>query len=264
MTTSRRSSRDSVKQQSRKPLRASGSRCVVPGSRRGNDRRELYPRRNPELRKHVSQVRVDRVRGDDQSRGDRSVRRSFRHQLGDPPLAVGKALPSRRWADPRPAFHPVCDEPLRGATAGRTTCAIARSTRRPLSRPGRIRLADDACGLLPELLRAAVASVPLAEPRSVSLLSSWVGRGGVLHSTLAQFPIIGDQLQDNIHVLRANAVGLVVGLVGFLWGARGVTQAASMPWPRSGTFQASTGPASQPARCAGCCCCCCCWSSPWA
>ena len=47
----------------------------------------------------------------------------------------------------------------------------------------------------------------------------------VLHSTLAQFPIIGDQLQSNIHVLRANTFGLVVGLAGFLWGARGVTQA---------------------------------------
>jgi len=47
----------------------------------------------------------------------------------------------------------------------------------------------------------------------------------VLHSALAQFPIIGDQLQDNIHVLRANTIGLVVGLAGFLWGARGVTQA---------------------------------------
>jgi YihY family inner membrane protein len=47
----------------------------------------------------------------------------------------------------------------------------------------------------------------------------------VLHSTLAQFPIIGDQLQSNIHGLRASTVGLVVGLAGFLWGARGVTQA---------------------------------------
>jgi len=47
----------------------------------------------------------------------------------------------------------------------------------------------------------------------------------VLHSALAQFPIIGDQLQSNLHGLHANTVGLVVGLAGFLWGARGVTQA---------------------------------------
>jgi len=43
----------------------------------------------------------------------------------------------------------------------------------------------------------------------------------VLHSTLAQCPIIGDQLQSNIHGLRANTVGLIVGLAGFMWGARG-------------------------------------------
>jgi YihY family inner membrane protein len=47
----------------------------------------------------------------------------------------------------------------------------------------------------------------------------------VLHSTLAEFPIIGDQLQGNIHSLRANGIGLVVGLAGFVWGARGITQA---------------------------------------
>jgi uncharacterized BrkB/YihY/UPF0761 family membrane protein len=47
----------------------------------------------------------------------------------------------------------------------------------------------------------------------------------VLHSTLAEFPIIGDQLQNNVHSLRANGLGLVVGLAGFLWGARGITQA---------------------------------------
>jgi len=28
----------------------------------------------------------------------------------------------------------------------------------------------------------------------------------VLHSTLAEFPIIGDQLQDNVHSLRANGI----------------------------------------------------------
>jgi YihY family inner membrane protein len=47
----------------------------------------------------------------------------------------------------------------------------------------------------------------------------------VLHSTLAEFPIIGVQLQDNVHSLRASGLGLVIGLAGFLWGARGITQA---------------------------------------
>jgi YihY family inner membrane protein len=47
----------------------------------------------------------------------------------------------------------------------------------------------------------------------------------VLNSTLAEFPIIGDQLQKNVHSLRANGLGLVIGLAGFLWGARGITQA---------------------------------------
>jgi YihY family inner membrane protein len=47
----------------------------------------------------------------------------------------------------------------------------------------------------------------------------------VLQSTLAEFPIIGDQLQNNVHSLRANGIALVVGLAGFLWGARGITQA---------------------------------------
>ena len=47
----------------------------------------------------------------------------------------------------------------------------------------------------------------------------------VLHSTLAEFPIIGDQLQDNVHSLRANGIALVIGLAGFVWGARGITQA---------------------------------------
>ena len=47
----------------------------------------------------------------------------------------------------------------------------------------------------------------------------------VLHSTLAEFPIIGNQLQDNVHSLRANGLALVIGLAGFVWGARGITQA---------------------------------------
>jgi hypothetical protein len=33
-------------------------------------------------------------------------------------------------------------------------------------------------------------------------------------------------VRDNIHGLRGSSVGLVVGLVAFAWGARGLTQVA--------------------------------------
>ena len=64
----------------------------------------------------------------------------------------------------------------------------------------------------------------------VTLLGSFLRRDPalqqrVLHSVLAEFPILGTQLQQNVHSLRANGVGLVVGIAGSLWGARGVTQA---------------------------------------
>jgi hypothetical protein len=35
----------------------------------------------------------------------------------------------------------------------------------------------------------------------------------------------GTQLEQNVHALRANGIGLAVGIAGSLWGARGVTQA---------------------------------------
>jgi quercetin dioxygenase-like cupin family protein len=41
---------------------------------------------------------------------------------------------------------------------------------------------------------------------------------------VAEFPIIGDQVRDNIHGLRGSGVGLVIGLAAFAWGARGLTQ----------------------------------------
>lgn len=47
----------------------------------------------------------------------------------------------------------------------------------------------------------------------------------VLHSAFADFPILGTQLAQNVHSLPANGVGLVVGIAGSLWGARGITQA---------------------------------------
>jgi YihY family inner membrane protein len=47
----------------------------------------------------------------------------------------------------------------------------------------------------------------------------------VLHSALAEFPIIGTQLERDVHSLRATGIGLAVGIAGLLWGARGLTQA---------------------------------------
>jgi YihY family inner membrane protein len=48
----------------------------------------------------------------------------------------------------------------------------------------------------------------------------------VLHSTLSQFPIIGNQLQDNVHSLKGSGIALVIGLVGSLLAGLGITGAA--------------------------------------
>src|SRR4029450_7297199 len=48
----------------------------------------------------------------------------------------------------------------------------------------------------------------------------------LLSSAVADFPILGDQVQDNIHGLRGSGIGLVGGLPAFSWGARGLTQVA--------------------------------------
>ena len=65
----------------------------------------------------------------------------------------------------------------------------------------------------------------------VTVLGFLLGRDSgfqqrLLGSAVAEFPIIGDQVRDNIHGLRGSGVGLVVGLVAFAWGARGLTQVA--------------------------------------
>ena len=41
----------------------------------------------------------------------------------------------------------------------------------------------------------------------------------VLHSALRDFPVIGDQIGQNIHTLQGSAVGLVVGIGGSVYGA---------------------------------------------
>lgn len=48
----------------------------------------------------------------------------------------------------------------------------------------------------------------------------------ILHSALADFPIIGSQIRQNVHSLNRTGVGLVVGLLGTFLGARGVAGAA--------------------------------------
>jgi membrane protein len=48
----------------------------------------------------------------------------------------------------------------------------------------------------------------------------------VLHSALRDFPVIGDQIGQNIHSLQGSTFGLVVGVVGSLYGALGVGLAA--------------------------------------
>jgi membrane protein len=48
----------------------------------------------------------------------------------------------------------------------------------------------------------------------------------VLHSTLSQFPIIGTQLQNNVHSLKGSIPALAIGLVGATLAGLGITGAA--------------------------------------
>jgi YihY family inner membrane protein len=50
-------------------------------------------------------------------------------------------------------------------------------------------------------------------------------RSALLHSTLHEFPVVGGQLGSNIHGLqRSSVIGLIVGLLGLLWGSTGLAQ----------------------------------------
>jgi uncharacterized BrkB/YihY/UPF0761 family membrane protein len=93
------------------------------------------------------------------------------------------------------------------------------------------KLGDDRGGTLTVLLawNAFFALFPLLLIL-VTVLGFALGRNPdlqarVLDSTLAEFPILGDQLRENVHPLQASGVALVVGLLGSFWGARGLTQA---------------------------------------
>jgi len=47
----------------------------------------------------------------------------------------------------------------------------------------------------------------------------------VLDSALAQFPVVGDQIARNIHSFHGSVLGLVIGIVGCLYGGLGIVQA---------------------------------------
>jgi YihY family inner membrane protein len=50
-------------------------------------------------------------------------------------------------------------------------------------------------------------------------------RDSLLHSTFHEFPLVGNTLQKQIHgVQRSSVVGLIVGLLGLLWGTTGLAQ----------------------------------------
>lgn len=51
-------------------------------------------------------------------------------------------------------------------------------------------------------------------------------QASVLHSTLSQFPIIGTQLQSNVHSLKGSVPALAIGLVGATLAGLGITGAA--------------------------------------
>ncbi len=54
----------------------------------------------------------------------------------------------------------------------------------------------------------------------------------VLHSTLSQFPVIGTQLQSNIHSLKGSVLALAIGVVGSLLAGIGVTGATQSAFNR--------------------------------
>ena len=48
----------------------------------------------------------------------------------------------------------------------------------------------------------------------------------VIDAAMAQFPVLGPQIQDSIRVIQGSGLGLVVGILGTLWGGLGITQSA--------------------------------------
>ncbi|MFH9347502.1 YihY/virulence factor BrkB family protein [Kitasatospora sp. NPDC017646] len=89
---------------------------------------------------------------------------------------------------------------------------------------------DDRCGLLAALITyyGFVALIPL-----LLLLSTVLGfvlhghpqaQQAVVNSALSDFPIIGDQLRQNVHSVQGSGLALVVAVLGLLYGTLGIAQ----------------------------------------
>ncbi|MFE2726847.1 YihY/virulence factor BrkB family protein [Kitasatospora sp. NPDC059327] len=89
---------------------------------------------------------------------------------------------------------------------------------------------DDRGGLLAALITyyGFVSLIPLLLILSTVLGFVLHGHPGaqraVVDSALADFPIIGDQLGQNVHTVQGSGLALAVGILGLLYGALGIAQ----------------------------------------
>lgn len=66
----------------------------------------------------------------------------------------------------------------------------------------------------------------------------------VIDTAVAQFPVLGPQLQGTIGAIQGSGVGLAVGVIGTLWGGLGITQTAQDAMMRCGTCRGAIDPVS--------------------
>src|SRR5579864_7091056 len=50
-------------------------------------------------------------------------------------------------------------------------------------------------------------------------------RDEVLHSVISRFPVVGQDIQNNLGHFKGSGLALAIGVVGALWGGMGVVQA---------------------------------------
>jgi len=48
----------------------------------------------------------------------------------------------------------------------------------------------------------------------------------IIGAAVAQFPVLGTQIEGSIRTIQGSGIGLVVGILGSLWGGLGITQSA--------------------------------------